>query len=137
MPKSLIFHLLASFPIGMQLQSFWVRSKVLRLHPRRLDSEALRRLQRWGVFCSSGQKFNRRLLDIGRKPDAKVSFNGNSVKIVTIGDLKKSGFHGPAKFTGFVYENRRFTHLDNSEFARIICQKKTPNFEVDRRYLGK
>ena len=25
-----------------------VRSKVLRLRPRRLDSEALRRLQRWG-----------------------------------------------------------------------------------------
>ena len=27
-----------------------IRSKILRLHPRRLDSEALRRLQSWGLL---------------------------------------------------------------------------------------
>ena len=34
-----------------------IRSKVLRRHPRRLDSEALRRLQRWGKLLRNFKSF--------------------------------------------------------------------------------
>src|SRR5210317_1800651 len=43
-----------------------VRSKILRLHPRRLDSEALRRLQRWGLLKKYWEWMKMRFIRVGR-----------------------------------------------------------------------